>query len=84
MRQYEGNDNSGVPKSDYLAKIAEMSDEVLETEVEQICWLSAFANNNPRSDYHWQADALYYESQRRNKPLIYVRGYEKAVASCGG
>ena len=84
MSQYAGNDNSGIPKSDYLTKIAEMSHEVLEMEVEQICWLSAFANNNPKSDYHWQADALYDECQKRNEPVIYVRGYEKAVASSGG
>jgi len=28
-------------------------------------WLSAFANNNHRSDYHWQCDATYDEWKRR-------------------
>ena len=28
-------------------------------ETERMIWLSAFANNNPRSDYHWRCDACY-------------------------
>ncbi len=83
-QQYEGKDNYGKPKSDYLSKIADMDEEALEKEVEQMCWLSAFANNNSRSDYHWMVDALYDECQNRNKPEIYSAGYEKARASCGG
>lgn len=44
-------------------------------------WLSAYANNNPRSDYHWQADACYDEAARRGKPELYVQAYEKAKAT---
>ena len=78
-----GNDNYGRPKSDYLKKIENRSDAALLEEVELKVWLSAFAINNPGSDYHWQTDALYDECQRRKKPEIYVNGWEKARASCG-
>ncbi|RNB59483.1 hypothetical protein EDM57_04900 [Brevibacillus gelatini] len=74
LRKYEGNDNYGKPKSEYLSKIAGMSREELLEETEQKIWLSAFAANNPRSDYHWQCDACYDEWVKRND----VGGYEKA------
>lgn len=80
---YKGNDNNGKPKSDYLKKIAAMNDETLEKEAEQMIWLSAFANNNPRSDYHWMSDSIYDECQTRKKPEIYQAGFEGAKTSCG-
>lgn len=55
-----------------------MDDAALEKECERKIWLSAYAGNNPRSDYHWQADALYAECERREKGDIYERAY-KAV-----
>ena len=83
LHEYPGKDNYGKPKSDYLAKIANMNDKSLEDEAEQIIWLSAFANNNPRSDFHWQADAIYDECAKRGKPEIYEKGFNRAKASCG-
>jgi hypothetical protein len=81
--RYVGNDNYGRPKSDYLAKIAKKDDKALEDEAEQMIWMSAFANNNPKSDYHWMVDAIWDECQTRKDKGIYQRGYDRARASCG-
>ena len=75
MDKYSGNDNYGKPKQNYIDSLTKMTDEELHDETRQKIWLSAYANNNPRSDYHWQCDACYDEwtSNRKNES-----GYEKA------
>jgi hypothetical protein len=65
MYDYAGNDNYGKPKSEYINKIAGMEYNDLMKETEQKIWLSAYAGNNPRSDYHWQCDACYDEWVKR-------------------
>lgn len=71
-------DNYGNPRSEYIASLAAMDDAKLQTECERKIWLSAYAHNNPRSDYHWHADACYDEAKRRGKIDLYERAY-KAV-----
>jgi len=73
---FEGNDNYGKPKAEYLAKIAAMDDAKLFDESKSKIWLSAYAGNNPRSDYHWHVDAIYAEWGRRNKIEEYDRAYK--------
>lgn len=75
--QFTGNDNYGKPKSEYIARIAAMDDKALFDETESKIWLSAYAANNPRSDYHWHADALYEECQKRDGD-IYKKAWKKA------
>lgn len=41
------------------AKLRTASDDELRRECNNCIWLSAFASNNIRSDYHWMADATY-------------------------
>lgn len=74
----EGKDNSNKPRREYADKISAMTDDELFKEAEQNIWLSVYAANNPRSDYHWHCDATWSESQRRNKPEIYSKAFEKA------
>lgn len=62
----------------YQDKLHKMNDEELFKECEMKIWLSAYAANNPRSNYHWQCDATYKECQRRNKPDIYSRAHQEA------
>lgn len=81
MEKYEGNDNYGTPKAEYLSKISSMSDEALWKECESKIWLSAYAANNPRSDYHWHAVACYDECQKRKKPEIYKAAYKSIEES---
>ena len=70
-------DNYGQPRSEYIAKLAAMNDPDLSAECGQMIWLSAYAANNPRSDYHWQCDATYDECRRRKKPKIYTQAHER-------
>ena len=78
-KKYIGLDNSKNPKSNYIKKLSEMDDEKLYNECEQKIWLSAYANNNPRSDYHWHVDACYDECVNRGKVEIYKRAYDANV-----
>jgi hypothetical protein len=79
MNTYEGKDNYGKPKADFLGRIASLDDEKFVREAETVIWLSAFASNNSRSDYHWQADACYDEAKRRGKPELYNRAWKQAA-----
>lgn len=78
-----GNDNYSKPRQNYADRISAMTDEELLKETESTIWLSAYANNNPRSDYHWQADACYSECSSRGKEEIYSKAYEIAKARAG-
>lgn len=77
----EGKDNYGKPRQTFADQIAALSDSAFVEAAEKKIWLSAYANNNPRSDYHWQADACYDEAQRRGKPELYKKAYDQAVRS---
>jgi hypothetical protein len=73
-------DNYGRPRSEYIGSLEKMTDEQLMEETESKIWLSGFANNNPRSDYHWHVKAIYREWNRRGKVEQYAKAY-KAVTS---
>lgn len=74
-----GKDNHGQPRQNFADRIAAMDDETFVREVEQYVWLSAYADNNPRSDYHWMCDATYDEAKRRGNPDLYQRGWNRAA-----
>lgn len=76
-KRYEGKDNYGRPKANYLKKIAEMSDEELYREIYSMVYQSALCNNNPRADWHWMVDACYDESMRRTDTTIYERAHNQ-------
>lgn len=76
-------DNSREKQDAYFTKLNAMNDVDLQREAEHVIWLSAFAANNPRSCYHWQADACFDEAEMRGKPEIYKQAYDAAKASCG-
>ena len=78
---FTGKDNYGKPKMGFVNKLLAMNDEDLQKQCEDFIWLSAYANNNPRSDYHWQCDACYDECQKRGKLEIYQRAYDYHVKS---
>jgi hypothetical protein len=75
----EGKDNYGKPRQEFADKLAAASDKDYLDIAEERIWLSAYADNNPRSDYHWQADACYEEAKRRGKPELYSKAWEKAA-----
>lgn len=78
-----GSDNYGKPRQEFADTIAAMDESGFVKHAEQTIWLSAFANNNPRSDYHWMADACYTEANRRGKPELYSKAYDRARRSAG-
>ena len=63
--RFSGKDNSGKDKLEYIVSIQAMDRDKLFEEMKSKIWLSAYAGNNPRSDYHWHVDALYDEGKRR-------------------
>jgi hypothetical protein len=82
MGNYTGNDNYGKPKSEYLERIAAMEMVKLIAETESKIWLSGYANNNPRSDYHWHVDACYDELKKRTGDNeAYDKAYKRVLKS---
>ena len=85
IQRYEGVDNYGRPKSDYLKNLAAMTDEELGRECYQMIYHSARCNNNPRADWHWMVDACYDESKRRDDSgEIYSEAYSECYADNAG
>lgn len=78
----KGKLNTHGVKSAWQEKLAAMTDDELFEHCEQFIWLSAYAVNNPRSDYHFLCDAGYDECARREQPGIYSRAHKQA--SSGG
>lgn len=76
----EGKDNYGKPKQEFADKLAAASDEEYLKIAEEYIWLSAYANNNPGSDYHWKCDAAYDEAVRRGKSNLYTEAWNRAAS----
>jgi len=76
--KYKGTDNYKKPKSEYLAKLVQMDNFELLKEAKSKIWLSAYAANNPRSDYHWHVDAIYDECK---KSSIYTLAFKRTEQS---
>lgn len=74
----EGKDNYGNAKQAFANRLAAANDEAFLRIAEEYIWLSAYANNNPRSDYHWMCDACYDEAKRRGKPELYDQAHKNA------
>jgi hypothetical protein len=79
--KYSGKDNYGRLKSVFIEELKTTTEEMLFERCEHLIWLSSYAANNPRSDYHWQCDACYDECQRRKKPEIYKKAYKEVSES---
>lgn len=73
-----GKDNNGKPRQDFADKIAALDEAAFLKDAEKYIWLSAYANNNARSDYHWMADAFYDEAKRRGQPELYQQALSAA------
>ena len=80
MGNYDGTDNYGQPRAAYVAKVAAFSAAELFAETKQKIWLAAYAQNNPRSDYHWHVDACYAEFLRRDDRAGYAAAFAEVQA----
>lgn len=74
----EGVDNYGLPKQSFADLLADADQAQYLQLAETYIWLSAYAANNPKSDYHWMVDALYAEAKRRGKLDWYDTAFKKA------
>ena len=72
--------NTHGTKPEWRTKLQTMTDDELLRHCEKFIWLSAYANNNPRSDYHFLCDAGYVECVRRNRRDSYDEAYKEASA----
>jgi sulfur transfer protein SufE len=60
----------------YQDSLELMSDDELLKECKSMIWLSSYASNNEKSEYHWKCDSCYEECYRREKVFIYDRAYK--------
>lgn len=74
----EGLDNHGKPRQAYIDALYAMDDAKLQETAEQAIWLSAYASNNPRSDYHWHVGAIYSVLSSLDKVNIYRKAHKAA------
>lgn len=77
----DGTDNYGNLRQNFADRLAAADQAEYLRIAEERIWLSAYASNNPRSDYHWQADACYDEAKRRGEPELYRRAWERATST---
>ena len=68
----------------YVDKLKALTPDQMRKEAELYIWLSAYANNNPRSDYHWMVDAIYDEYARREDTDGYSKAHAAVVAGTRG
>lgn len=79
MITLDGKDNHGKPRQEFADRIGAETDDKFIKTCENYIWLSAYAANNPRSDYHWQADACYDEAKARGNTDLYQQGWRRAA-----
>jgi len=72
-----GKSNDGPLRQDYADKLATITDDEFFEECKKFIFLSAYANNNPRSDFHWMCDACTLEGWRRGREDIYEKAHKE-------
>ena len=75
-------DNYGQPRISFVRELQALDDAAFQERARQSIFLSAYAGNNPRSDYHWHADACYNEAFRRGRLDLYDAAYMDAKSQC--
>lgn len=66
-------------EAEYLEELRGLDEAQLRKEANQMIWLSAYASNNARSDYHWKVDAVFGECERRGRGDIYREEHAKLM-----
>lgn len=72
---------NSVNPHDYVAKIQKQDDTAFYNECKNSIWLSAYAANNLRSDFHFMCDACYDESKRRDNGKTYQKAHDVITRS---
>lgn len=71
-----GKSNDGPPRQEYADKLTTMTEDEFFEECKKYIFLSAYASNNGRSDYHWMCNACTLEGWRRGRDDIYLKAYD--------
>jgi hypothetical protein len=66
---------------EYVKKLEGMTNDELYSACKDMIWFSAYAANNPISDFHWMCDACYAECSRRGKPELYSDAHAAIMRS---
>jgi len=61
---------------DFVITLQKYDEVKLYDMCKDMIWLSAFAANNPGSDFHWMCDACYAECTRRGKSDLYQKAHK--------
>ncbi len=78
---FDGDDNNGHPKSEYLAIIATMDEDTLVEEAKDKMCLSIRACEDGNSDFHWQDIAIQRELSKRGKEGLYASIFQNLFSS---
>jgi len=65
LRQVESPEEQQIKKEEFSKYIRGLTMEELKELTKSVIFLSAFANNNPHSDYHWEIRLCHTELQNR-------------------
>lgn len=76
-----GKDNYGKQRQEFADKLADLTDDEFLKVAQHYIWLSGYAFNNDRSDYHWMADACYDHAAINGKTELYEQAQDLAVNS---
>ncbi len=68
-------------KDEFKLKLKSSTEKELYELCKRYIWLSAYAANNPSSDYHWMSDMCYGECYDRKKEKIYSDAYRRTYMS---
>ncbi len=69
--------NENIAKAEWENKLKAMSEIQLRQACSEYIWLSAYASNNLRSEYHWKCDLCWDECCRRNRRDLYTEEHNK-------
>jgi hypothetical protein len=79
----DGVNNYGKPRQAFADRLANANPVEYLQLAEMYIWLSAYADNNPTSDYHWKADACFDEAVRRCDVELYQLAHNRASSHNG-
>ena len=77
--RFPGFAGNGKPAADFVLELFSASDGELYALCEEFIYLAERNRSNPRSEYHWKAEALQFVCARREKEI-----YEQVKRRLGG
>ena len=73
-----------VELNQFVVELPNKTDTELRELAREYIWLSAYATNNPHSNFHGKCDAVHKECVRRDKESIYGQTHEQLMREARG